>query len=113
MAMDASGIDVLCVEAQGGTLLYRAHVAEQSLQRDQPDRNDIIDILCYDTARVIEPYPDDERGKSCLIWGTNQNGRIGHILRGYPPNLWVITTYWPDLQPQKWTDGGYTIRRNQ
>ena len=64
MVMGASGIAELCVEAEQGTLLYRAHVAERSITRDQPGRNDIIYILCYDTAKVIEPYPNDLRGKS-------------------------------------------------
>ena len=112
MVIDESGIAVLCVEAQRGNLLYRQHVGQQSLQRDQPDRSDIIKILCYDAARVIEPYPNDKRGQSCLIWGTIDNARIGHIVCGYPPNLWVITTYWPDLQPQKWEDEEYTVRRH-
>lgn len=113
MVMDASGIAVLCVEAEQGKLLYRVHVAERSIKRDQPGRNDITHILCYDTATVIEPYPNDPRGKSCLIWGTIANGRIGHIVCGYPPNSLVITTYWPDSDPQRWEDLEYTIRRTQ
>ena len=111
MVVDSSGIADLCVEAEQGTLFYTTHVAEQSIKRDQPRRDDITTILCYDTAKVIEPYPNGPRGKCCLIWGTVAGGRIGHIVCSYPPNSLVITTYWPDLDPEKWEDLEYTIRR--
>ena len=111
MVMDTSGIATLCTASEQGALLYRSHVAERGLQRDQPDSNDINYILCYDEGRVLEPYPNDPQGQCALIWGKTMEGRIGHIVCGYPPNLYVITTYWPDLRPDKWLDWEYTMRR--
>ena len=108
--MDISGIAVLCVEAQQGRLLYRQHVGEQRLQRSQPDRDAITYILCDDDAQIIEPYPGDFPSRSCLIWGRIESGRVGHVVCNYPPGRWVITTYWPELEPWKWQDQEYKIR---
>ena len=110
MVMDASGIAALCAEATIGTLLYSQHVAAQSLKRDQPNRNHIMHVLCYDQATILEPYPTDPRGACCLIRGTIEDGRVGHIVCKYPPANYVITTYWPDTQPEKWSDNTYTTR---
>ena len=107
--MDITGIAVLCVEAQAGRLLYREHVGVRNLQRDQPDRDDISYILCDNDPQIIEPYPDDPRGRSCLVWGTIVSGRIAHVQSNYPPGRWVITTYWPDLET-KWLPPEYKVR---
>ena len=60
-------------------------------------------------GEVIEDYPDDKYGPSCLILGFTNQGRPLHIQCSYPsrPLLKVITIYEPD--PEEWLD--YRIRR--
>ena len=53
-------------------------------------------------AEIIENYPEDERGPSCLLLGVTMNGRVLHIQLSHPPAVWVITTYEPS--DDKWTD---------
>lgn len=99
--VDVSGIAVLCYEAQNGNLGFREHVGVQALERDQPSKDEIIEALCFDDAKIINPYPTDRRGRSCLIRSIINSGRVLHLVCGYPPNNWVITTYWPDLNPEE------------
>jgi len=44
---------------------------------------------------VIEDYPDDKYGPSCLILGQTDEGRVLHIHVSYPPGVKIITVYVP------------------
>ncbi len=59
---------------------------------------------------IIEDYPEDKYGPSCLIFGYTRAGRPLHIQCSYPsrPLLKVITLYEPD--PAEWID--FRIRRS-
>ncbi|MFQ5343158.1 MAG: DUF4258 domain-containing protein [Anaerolineae bacterium] len=50
-------------------------------------------------AEVIEDYPGDPRGPSCLVYG-QAGGRVLHVHVSHPPGIVVITMYEPD--PDKW-----------
>lgn len=104
MAIDT--IAVVCYELQiRGHLVYRSHVAVRALERDQPSDPEVEYMLCADNPQVIERYPPEsqERGRSLLIWGIMDYGRIGHIVCSCPPNCYVITTYWPDSRAKQWS----------
>lgn len=64
-----------------------------------------ISISDLETAisngEILEDYPNDPRGPSCLILGYSKNRPI-HIVCGYLPREWVriITVYLP--KPPKW-----------
>ena len=93
---------------QTRTLKYSGHFAEQLFTRSQPERDDVRYIVCDDAPRIIEhyearPHPLTGRG-SCLILGI-VNGRAAHVNCSYPPDPVVITTYWPDTEPDEWADG--------
>ncbi|MDI6794213.1 MAG: DUF4258 domain-containing protein [bacterium] len=66
-----------------------------------------ITIPALETAiyngEILEDYPDDPRGSSCLVLGYSQNRSI-HIVCGYTPIKWIriITVYIP--KPPKWID---------
>jgi len=56
------------------------------------------------SGEIIEDYPDDKYGPSCLILGYTVERRPLHIQCSYPsrPLLKVITVYQPD--PTLWID---------
>jgi hypothetical protein len=55
-------------------------------------------------SEVIEDYPDDKYGPSCLILGFTSAGRPLHVHCSYPtrPLIKVVTVYEPD--PDLWVD---------
>jgi len=55
-------------------------------------------------GQIIEDYPDDKYGPSCLIFGITATQRPLHIQCSYPirPLLKVITVYEPD--PAEWIE---------
>lgn len=60
-------------------------------------------------GKIIEDYPEDKYGPSCLILGFNAAGKPLHIHCSYPsrPLVKIITLYEPD--PNLWID--FEIRR--
>jgi hypothetical protein len=53
------------------------------------------------SGEVIEDYPEDKYGPSCLIYGVTKEGRILHLQCSIDP-IWVITAYDPALSPNEW-----------
>ena len=55
-------------------------------------------------GEVIEDYPDDKYGPSCLIFGTTSAGRFLHVQCTYPSRtpVRIITLYEPT--PDRWID---------
>jgi hypothetical protein len=63
------------------------------------------------SGEVLEDYPDDPRGHSCLILGFTRTGRAIHSVWGLLPDgrVRVITVYIP--LPPRWTSP--KIRRRE
>ncbi|MGB9661804.1 MAG: DUF4258 domain-containing protein [Moorellaceae bacterium] len=63
-------------------------------------------------GEVIEEYPNDPRGASCLVLGRTPDGKPLHVVCAINREGWVIiiTAYYPE-EP-KWVDER-TRRRNQ
>ena len=63
------------------------------------------------TGQVIEDYPDDKYGPSCLISGLTLANRPIHLQCSYPsrPFIKIITVYEPDSK--RWSND-FTIRRS-
>lgn len=55
-------------------------------------------------SEVIEDYPEDKYGPSCLILGVTVDGRPLHVQCSYPsrPMVKIVTVYEPD--PSLWRD---------
>jgi hypothetical protein len=54
------------------------------------------------TGEVIEDYPEDARGHSCLILGSGRNNRAIHVVCAPKDEyLAIITAYLPN--PDQWT----------
>ncbi len=63
------------------------------------------------SGMIIEPYPDDPRGASCLIMGFSNEGRPLHVLCGNlaEDELLIITAYEPN--PDEWETDLKTRKR--
>jgi hypothetical protein len=84
------------------------HALDQSIQRGITI-TELEDALMGD-IEIIEDYPNDKYGLSCLLLGFTDADRALHVLCSYPsrPRLKVITLYEPD--PIKWLEN--RVRRN-
>ena len=69
-------------------LLFLPHTIRQMSRPDRMISTQEIERIIM-TGEVIEDYPQDSRGHSCLILGLGQN------------NLAIITAYLPD--PLQWS----------
>ena len=63
-------------------------------------------------GEILEQYPDDPRGESCLVLGHMEN-RPAHVVCGWKKNGWlfIITVYIP--QPPKWIDERTRAKRGE
>ncbi len=87
---------------------FSKHALDQSILRKILVR-EIREAI--DNGQVIEDYPDDKYGASCLISGLTQDLRPIHIHCSHPtlPLIKIITVYEPSLQ--RWNDD-FTRRIN-
>lgn len=99
-------IDEIQEKIQANLFEFSEHATDRSIRRNisvQEVREAII------RGEVIEDYPDDKYGPSCLIFGRTGADRPLHVQVSYPsrPIVKVITLYEPD--PDRWVD--YRTRR--
>jgi hypothetical protein len=75
------------------------HAFHRIVERDISE-NEIIS--CNENAEIIEDYPTDKYGPSCLLLGLTNDNRPLHIQvsRKEQPKLKIITIYEPD--PNEW-----------
>jgi len=78
------------------------HATDQSIRREI-SMADVEEAVAGD-SEIIEDYPRDKYGPSCLMLGFTRKGRPLHIQCSYPtrPLVKIITLYEPD--PKLWTD---------
>ena len=78
--------------------------AERERAADRITRQEIEEALLSTTCEVIENYPDDPRGHSCLVLGFNHANQPIHFCCGLtdPDDVIIITLYRP--HPAKWID---------
>ena len=81
---------------------FSRHAVDQSIIRDIGVSE--MEQAILENAVIIEDYPDDKYGPSCLILGYTESGRALHIQCGYSEYLLmkIITLYQPD--PEFWVD---------
>ena len=81
---------------------FSKHAVDQSIIRDisVAEMEEAISGRC----EIIEDYPDDKYGPSCLILGFTEDRRPLHLQCSYPsrPLIKMITLYEPD--PDLWVD---------
>jgi len=85
---------------------YSLHAIDQSILR----KITVAEMReAVNEGEIIEDYPEDKYGPSCLVFGKTRTGRPLHIQCSYPerPKVKIITVYEPD--PAEWID--FKIRR--
>lgn len=74
--------------------LFTAHGSDRASRRAIRAR-EIEEAIAV--GEVIEDYPEDKYGPSCLILGYTAAQRPLHIQVSYPPQPKIITVYQPSL----------------
>jgi hypothetical protein len=78
--------------------------AEREREADQITVREIEEALLSRRCEVIENYPDDPRGASCLVLGFTEEGLPLHLVCGVSlPDVMVIVTVYRQ-HPDKWFD---------
>ncbi len=84
-----------------GLFEFSKHAVDQSIIR-RICVQDVCNVI--NNGTIIEDYPDDKYGPSCLIFGMTGERRPIHIQCSYPsrPIVKIITLYEPN--PIRWVD---------
>jgi len=99
-------IEEISAKIQAGQFEFSKHAVDQSILR-QISVQELRGAIA--NGEIIEDYPEDKYGPSCLILGFTQAGRPLHVQCSYPsrPLVKIITLYEPD--PSRWID--FRVRR--
>jgi Domain of unknown function (DUF4258) len=83
-------------------LLFLAHAIRQmSRPQRMISSNEVETVVAQ--GEVIEDYPNDPRGHSCLMLGFGEGGRVVHVVCSPKDEyLAIITAYLPD--PAQWSE---------
>ncbi len=81
---------------------FSKHAVDQTIVRDISVSE--LEQAISSQSEVIEDYPEDKYGPSCLILGFTNAGRPLHVQCSHParPLIRIITVYEPD--PELWID---------
>lgn len=93
---DETDILSLVRQAAAKRLLFLPHAIRQM---SRPDRliaaSEIRSVVEH--GKIIEDYPEDARGHSCLMLGYGESGRVIHVVCSPKDEyLAIITAYLPD-----------------
>ena len=94
-----TSLNEICTKIRNGQFEFSRHATDQSIIR-QIRVQEIREVI--DACEIIEDYPNDKYGPSCLILGFTRAKRPLHIQCSYPsrPLIKIITLYEPD--PLRW-----------
>lgn len=91
--------------ARQAHLFFTDHAVRQMARRAIMDTEVQEAIL---TGEIIEEYPDEKYGPSCLIYDHTLRGRPLHVQCSVPLRVRVITVYQPD--PKGWINNRHKRR---
>lgn len=92
--------DILARVHQAATkeVLYLPHALRQMARPQRRIRRPKIEMVIW-RGIVIEDYPEDVRGHSCLLMGNGEEGRAVHVVCAPKADyLAIITAYLPDAR---------------
>ena len=104
-----AALDSIRARIKARDYLLTKHAADQLITRDISIAE--LEQALLGEAEMIEDYPQDKYGPSCLILGYTGTGRALHAQCAYsdPAVVKIVTVYEPD--PARWTD--MRIRRRE
>jgi len=99
-------IEQIRIKIRAGQYEFSKHALDQSILR-KISLQELQDVIA--SGEIIEDYPEDKYGPSCLVLGFTKKGRPLHAQCSYPsrPLVKIITLYEPD--PAQWID--FRVRR--
>jgi hypothetical protein len=83
-------------------VFFTEHAVRQMAKRDISDA-EVIEAIS--DGHIIEEYPKDKFGPSCLIYGDTRENRPLHVVCSLPPRVRIITVYEPE--PGEWIERRY------
>jgi len=90
-------------------IIYSVHALDEMIAEDEMITKDEIRHI-ISSGEIIEDYPEDKRGHSCLMSGISSSNRPVHIVCAPKEDyLAIITTYVPSLT--KWESDFKTRRK--
>jgi hypothetical protein len=101
-----SMIEEIKKRVKAGNYRFTIHGFERCVERHISPEEVKHAIL---SGEIIKEYPEDKYGPSCLIYGIGEGRKILHVQCSVNP-VWIITTYDPTLNPDKW-DKDFKRRR--
>jgi len=101
-------IEQIRAKIQAGQFEFSKHAVDQSILR-RISVQELREAIA--NGEIIEDYPEDKYGPSCLVLGFTRAGRPLHIQCSYPsrPLVKIITLYEPE--PARWID--FKVRRKR
>lgn len=101
-------IEKIKQQVKAGNYRFTIHGFERCVER-HISPNEVKYVILSD--EVIEEYPEDKYGPSCLIYGITEDGKILHVQCSIDP-VWIITAYDPTLNPEEW-ENNFKRRRTK
>ncbi|MEK6577200.1 MAG: DUF4258 domain-containing protein [Nitrospirota bacterium] len=97
-------------EVAGKKIIYTLHAVDEMNAEDEIiSKNEVREVIF--TGEIIEEYPEDKRGHSCLMMCHTRKGRPVHLLCAPKEEyLAIITVYVPSLD--KW-QSNFKVRRKK
>lgn len=88
-------INEIIEKVRKGLYEYSQHAVDQSVVC-MISTKEVREAIEY--GKIIEDYPDDKYGPSCLVYGKTAQGRPIHIHCSHPSRtlIKIITVYEPD-----------------
>ena len=87
-------------QSAGKKIIYSLHALDEMNAEDKLITTDEVRSVVFN-GEIIEDYPEDKRGHSCLMFGMPDNRRPVHVVCAPKEEyLAIITAYIPSLE--KW-----------
>jgi len=102
MRQDGAEVKQEIIESAKKKILFLPHAVQQMSRPDRMITTREVEDTIYN-GEVIETYPDESRGRSCLVLRKSDNRCVHVVCAPRLEYLAIITAYIPDTA--QWTNG--------